>query len=51
MRSGHYLYLADHDVIFLATAYKKTKRETLTDNEKKNLKEAARRIKAHFKLG
>jgi hypothetical protein len=46
-----YLYLADHDVIFLATAYKKTKRETLTDNEKKNLKEAARRIKAHFKLG
>jgi integrase len=46
-----YLYLADHDVIFLATLYKKSKRETLADDEKQNLKEAARRIKAHFKLG
>ena len=46
-----YLYLADHDVIFLATLYKKSKRETLADDEKQNLKETARRIKAHFKLG
>ena len=46
-----YLYLADHDVIFLATLYKKSKRETLADDEKQNLKEAARRIKTHFKLG
>jgi hypothetical protein len=46
-----YLYLADHHVIFLATLYKKSKRETLTDDEKQDLKEAARRIKARFKLG
>jgi hypothetical protein len=46
-----YLYLAEHNVIFLATLYKKSKRQTVTDNEKQDLKEAARRIKAHFKLG
>jgi hypothetical protein len=46
-----YLYLPDQEVIFLATLYKKSKRETLTDDEKQSLKEAARRIKAHFKLG
>ena len=46
-----YLYLAEQEVIFLATLYKKSKRETLTDDEKQSLKEAARRIKAHFKLG
>jgi hypothetical protein len=45
-----YLYLAEQEVIFLATLYKKSKRETLTDDEKQSLKEAARRIKAHFKL-
>ena len=46
-----YLYLAEHNVIFLSTLYKKSKRETVTDDEKQNLKEAARRIKAHFKMG
>ena len=46
-----YLYLAEQEVIFLATLYRKSKRETLTDDEKQSLKEAARRIKAHFKLG
>ena len=46
-----YLYLAEHDVIFLGTLYKKSKRETLTDDEKQNLKQAAQSIKNHFKLG
>jgi len=46
-----YLHLAEHDVIFLATVYKKSKRETLTDDEKQNLKQIAHSLKAHFKLG
>ena len=49
-RSRHLPYLADHEVIFLAALCQKSKRETLTDDEKQSLKEAARRIKAHFKL-
>ncbi len=46
-----YLHLPEHDVIFLGTLYKKSKRETLTDNEKQNLKQIAQSIKTHFKLG
>lgn len=46
-----YLYLPEHDAIFLATLYKKSKRETLTDDEKQSLKQAASLLKAHFKLG
>lgn len=46
-----YLYLAEHDVVFLATLYKKSKRETLTDDEKQSLKYTAQRLKAHYKLG
>ncbi len=46
-----YLHLPEHSVIFLATLYKKSKRETLTTDEKQDLKEAARRLKTHFHLG
>lgn len=46
-----YLFLAEHEVIFLATLYKKSKRESLTDDEKQNLKQIAHSIKTHFKLG
>jgi hypothetical protein len=46
-----YLYLAEQEVIFFATLYKKSKRETLTHDEKQSLKETTHRIKAHFKLG
>ena len=34
-----------------ATLYKKSKRETLTEDEKQSLKQAAHTIKARFKLG
>ena len=45
------LYLAEHNVIVLATLYKKSKRETLMEDEKRSLKQAAHTIKARFKLG
>ena len=40
-----YLYIAEHNAI------KKSKRETLTEDEKQSLKQAAHTIKARFKLG
>ena len=46
-----YLYIAEHNAIVLATLYKKSKRETLTEDEKQSLKQAAHTIKARFKLG
>ncbi len=46
-----HLYLPEHSTIFLATLYKKSKRETLTTDEKQHLKEIAHRLKAHYKLG
>jgi hypothetical protein len=41
----------EHNAIVLATLYKKSKRETLTEDEKQSLKQAAHTIKARFKLG
>ena len=46
-----YLHLPEHEVIFLAALYKKSKRENLTDHEKQALKQIAQDLKAHCKLG
>ena len=46
-----YLYLPQRNVVFLATLYKKSKRETLTEDEKHSLKQSAQSLKDHFKLG
>jgi len=46
-----YLYLAEHEVIFLATLYKKSKQENLTEHEKQAFKQIAHGLKTYYKLG
>ena len=44
----HYLYLARHDVIYLLFVYGKNEPAKLTEDEKKQLRTAAARIKAEW---
>jgi hypothetical protein len=47
-----YLYLADHDVNFPRHPLQEIQTRSFNlNNEKQSFKEAARRIKTHFKLG
>lgn len=46
-----YLYFSQHNIVFLATVYRKSKRETLTKDEKHSLKRIAQSLKEYYKLG